>query len=95
VLRRVLSVWRQPRAGTPYVGQAGHVPDTAVTGLANPPSGWLDMTGFSNQLCGGVLDMLNAQQVRATFFVPGVTADRYPERSASRPSFSSRSCCRM
>ena len=26
-----------------------------------------------------ILDMLSAQQVRATFFVPGVTADRYPE----------------
>ena len=26
-----------------------------------------------------ILDMLGAQQVRATFFVPGVTAGRYPE----------------
>ncbi len=26
-----------------------------------------------------ILDMLRAEQVRATFFVPGVTAERYPE----------------
>ncbi|MGI6123704.1 MAG: hypothetical protein ACOYIG_05845 [Acetivibrionales bacterium] len=24
------------RAGTPYLGQARHVPDTALTGMANP-----------------------------------------------------------
>lgn len=43
------------RAGNPYSGQAGHVPDTAVTGKANPPGGWLDMPGFSNQVVGGSL----------------------------------------
>jgi hypothetical protein len=43
------------RNGTPYNGQAGHVPDTAVSGQAKPPAGWLDMPGVSNQVCGGVL----------------------------------------
>jgi hypothetical protein len=43
------------RAGTPYQGQAGHVPDTALTGLPNPPAGWLDMPGRSNSVVGGGL----------------------------------------
>jgi RHS repeat-associated protein len=46
---------RAARAGTPYSGQAGHVPDTALTGQANPPGGWLDMAGRSNNIAGGGL----------------------------------------
>ena len=46
---------RAARNNTPYSGQAGHVPDTAVTGQANPPGGWLDMPGHSNQVAGGGL----------------------------------------
>lgn len=46
---------RAARAGQPYSGQAGHVPDTAVTGEANPPAGWLDMPGTTNQSAGGLL----------------------------------------
>lgn len=46
---------RAARDGTPYNGNAGHVPDTAVTGQAQPPGGWLDMPGTSNQAAGGVL----------------------------------------
>lgn len=46
---------RADRAGTPYVGQAGHVPDTAISGTARPPLGWLDMPGVSNSVAGGAL----------------------------------------
>lgn len=46
---------RAERAGTPYSGQAGHVPDTAITGLSNPPGGWLDMAGKSNNIAGAGL----------------------------------------
>jgi RHS repeat-associated protein len=46
---------RAARAGTPYRGQAGHVPDAAISGMAIPPAGWLDMLGISNSACGGVL----------------------------------------
>ncbi|MEV4352142.1 polymorphic toxin-type HINT domain-containing protein [Actinoplanes sp. NPDC049596] len=46
---------RARRAGVAYTGQAGHVPDTAVTGMANPPAGWLDMPGKSNSVAGGGL----------------------------------------
>lgn len=42
-------------AGEPYTGQVGHVPDTAITGRADPPCGWLDMPGTINQKAGGVL----------------------------------------
>lgn len=42
-------------AGQPYSGQVGHVPDTAITGNPQPPCGWLDMPGTSNQVAGGVL----------------------------------------
>ena len=48
---------RAARAGTPYVGAAGHLPDTAITGLANPP-GWLDMLGNSNAIAGGGLSSM-------------------------------------
>ena len=41
--------------GRPYMGQVGHVPDVALTGMAEPPMGWLDMPGYSNQAAGGVL----------------------------------------
>jgi hypothetical protein len=43
------------RAGQPYQGQVGHVPDTAITGQATPPAGWVDMPGTSNQAAGGGL----------------------------------------
>jgi RHS repeat-associated protein len=33
---------RSAQAGEPYTGQAGHVPDTALTGMAEPPGGWLN-----------------------------------------------------
>ena len=44
-------------AGTPYPSgiQLGHVPDTALSGSAIPPAGWLAMRGRSNNLMGGVL----------------------------------------
>lgn len=46
---------RAARAGNPYSGQAGHVPDTAISGSAEPPLGWMDMPGASNSIAGGVL----------------------------------------
>jgi RHS repeat-associated protein len=46
---------RAARAGQPYAGQAGHVPDTALTGSPVPPAGWLDMPGASNNVIGGGL----------------------------------------
>ncbi|MGW1212968.1 RHS repeat-associated core domain-containing protein [Streptomyces sp. NPDC002499] len=46
---------RAARAGSPYTGQAGHVPDSAVSGTGQPPAGWLDMPGKSNSIAGGVL----------------------------------------
>ncbi|MGE0792116.1 MAG: RHS repeat-associated core domain-containing protein [Sandaracinaceae bacterium] len=46
---------RAALAGAPYRGQAGHVPDTAISGTPDPPAGWLDMPGKSNSVCGGVL----------------------------------------
>lgn len=54
---------RAARAGRPYRGQAGHVPDTAITRQANPPAGWLDMPGTSNQAAGGVLGSRVGQRV--------------------------------
>jgi hypothetical protein len=51
------------RAGTPYQGQVGHVPDTALTGLANPPAGWLDMPGTSNNVAGGGLSSRIGQAI--------------------------------
>lgn len=51
------------RAGTPYQGQAGHVPDTALTGTAQPPAGWLDMPGRSNSVVGGGLSSRIGQRV--------------------------------
>ncbi|WP_299749667.1 RHS repeat-associated core domain-containing protein [uncultured Tateyamaria sp.] len=62
---------RAARAGTPYQGQTGHVPDTAVTGLADPPGGWLDMAGRSNQRAGGPLGSRIGSQVDH-FTVDGV-----------------------
>ena len=44
--------------------QAGHVPDTGLTGAAQPPAGWLDMPGVSNQVPGGVLGNRIGQVVR-------------------------------
>lgn len=46
---------RAKGAGTPYKGQAGHVPDTAISGMAEPPMGWLDMPGKANSIAGGGL----------------------------------------
>ena len=46
---------RAERAGDAYEGQVGHVPDTAISGAAEPPAGWLDMPGTSNQCCGAGL----------------------------------------
>jgi hypothetical protein len=48
---------RAKRAGRPYRKgyHAGHVPDTAVSGMAEPPGGWLEMPGPANSACGGVL----------------------------------------
>ena len=46
---------RAARASQPYQGQAGHVPDTAISGKAEPPGGWLDMPGKSNSAAGGAL----------------------------------------
>ena len=43
------------RGGTPYQGQAGHVPDTAVTGQVSPPGGYLDVRGNSNGIAGGCI----------------------------------------
>lgn len=54
---------RAARAGKPYRGQAGHVPDTALTGSANPPQGWLDMPGRSNSVIGGGLSSRIGQKV--------------------------------
>lgn len=62
---------RAARAGVPYRGQAGHVPDTAITGLAQPPGGWLDMPGYSNQVAGGVLASRIGQLLKE-FSVDGV-----------------------
>ena len=65
-------------AGRPYQGQAGHVPDTALTGQADPPAGWLDVRGCSNQVCGGVLGSRIGRRVR------GFTANgARPRRSLS------------
>lgn len=47
----------------PYQGQAGHVPDTAVTGMANPPAGWLDKAGVSNNSAGGLLGSRVGQRI--------------------------------
>lgn len=54
---------RAARGGQPYSGQAGHVPDTAVTGEANPPAGWLDMPGTTNQSAGGPLGSRIGQRI--------------------------------
>ena len=43
---------RAKRAEEPYQGKAGHVPDTALTGMANPHS-WQHMPGRSNSIIGG------------------------------------------
>jgi hypothetical protein len=56
---------RAARAGQPYLGQAGHVPDTALTGLPDPPAGWLDMPGTSNNVAGGGLSSRVGQSVDA------------------------------
>src|SRR5262249_6103142 len=54
---------RAALAGQPYQGQVGHVPDTALTGQAVPPAGWLDMPGTSNNVIGGGLSSRIGQAV--------------------------------
>jgi len=54
---------RAELAGKPYLGQAGHVPDTALTGMPNPPMGWLDMPGTSNSVIGGGLSSRIGQRI--------------------------------
>jgi hypothetical protein len=44
---------RAARAGQPYAGHAGHVPDTTWTGKPDPPGGYLDLTGRVNTSLGG------------------------------------------
>ncbi|WP_179295943.1 RHS repeat-associated core domain-containing protein [Mesorhizobium sp. WSM4312] len=51
------------RAGSPYQGQVGHVPDSALTGTAQPPGGWQDMPGRSNSVIGGGLSSRIGQNV--------------------------------
>ncbi|MFI9584320.1 RHS repeat-associated core domain-containing protein [Streptomyces sp. NPDC052236] len=63
---------RADRAGTPYSGQAGHVPDSAVSGTGQPPAGWLDMPGKSNSIAGGVLGSRVGKLIR------GYTVDGGP-----------------
>jgi RHS repeat-associated protein len=55
---------RAERAGDAYAGQVGHVPDTAISGRAEPPAGWLDMPGISNQCCGGGLGARIGKPIR-------------------------------
>jgi RHS repeat-associated protein len=43
---------RAEASGTPYQGQAGHVPDTTWTGTASPPF-WLDLDAIINGSLGG------------------------------------------
>ena len=43
---------RAALAGTPYTGAAGHVPDTAWTGMADPPE-WMDLDPRINSSLGG------------------------------------------
>jgi len=54
---------RAARAGRPYTGQAGHVPDTAISGMPDPPAGWLDMPGVSNPAAGGALGRRLGQRI--------------------------------
>ena len=54
---------RAARAGRPYTGQAGHVPDTAISGMPDPPAGWLDMPGASNPAAGGGLGRRLGQRI--------------------------------
>src|SRR5262249_39319220 len=54
---------RAQRAGNPYQGQAGHVPDTAISGKPVPPGGWLDMAGTSNNVAGGGLSSRIGQTI--------------------------------
>lgn len=62
---------RALRAGTPYSGQVGHVPDAAISGAAQPPMGWLDMPGVSNSIAGGALSSRVGLSL-ARFTVDGV-----------------------
>lgn len=55
---------RAAKAGIPYKGQVGYVPDTAISGEAIPPAGWLDMPGVSNQVAGGGLSKIIGKKLR-------------------------------
>jgi RHS repeat-associated protein len=55
---------RAERAASPYEGQVGHVPDTAISNQAEPPAGWLDMPGTSNQCCGAGLGSRIGKPIR-------------------------------
>jgi hypothetical protein len=55
---------RAARAGAPYKGQAGHVPDAAISGQPEPPAGWIDMPGTSNQCCGAGLASRIGKSIR-------------------------------
>ena len=51
-------------AGTPYGNrQVGHVPDTQVTGKANPPMGWMPMPGTINQVIGSITQQYQGQHI--------------------------------
>ncbi|NYI03424.1 hypothetical protein [Allostreptomyces psammosilenae] len=87
---------RAQAAGTPYSGQAGHVPDTAWTGRPDPPE-WLDLTPATNTSLGGQVGGYPVGY-RPTEFrfepSPGATPERYdtatgtwsPVTSASTPA---------
>ena len=58
------STGRDPaRVGLPYSGHVGHEPDTAISGAAEPPSGWIDMPGVSHQVVSGVLGSCVGQTI--------------------------------
>ena len=57
--------------GHPYQFNAGHVPDTAVTGLPDPPCGWLDLPSTVNGRAGGPLSSRVGQRI-THFTIDGV-----------------------
>ena len=59
------------RVFSPYQGQAGHEPDTAITRILNPIGRWIDMPGYSNNVAGGVIGSRVGQKV-GHFTVDGV-----------------------
>lgn len=59
------------RRGKPYVFQVGHAPDTTLSGLAEPPMGWIDQHEVSNSKWGGGLAHRQGDQIKV-FKVDGV-----------------------